>query len=152
MSYVRSNSLSLKYQSCTPLGFKDLGKRKFEFVEKTQFLFYISVEKYFWWTVVKKNLISKVMFLIFSLQILPKYSANKTLNIFLRLHENISNLISGGKLYLKGGKIFQERNKVFATNSNFLIFETWWCKPYFSSAFHGSYEFIGWNIKDPPQE
>ena len=96
-------------------------------------------------------MISKVMFLIFSLQILPKYSANKTLNIFLRLHENISNLISGGKFYLKGGKIFQERNKVFATNSNFLIFETWWCKPYFSSAFHGSYEFIGWNIKDPPQ-
>ena len=36
MNYVRSNSL--KYESCTPLGFKDLGKGKFEFVEKTQFL------------------------------------------------------------------------------------------------------------------
>ena len=35
---VRSNIQSKKYQTFILLGFKDIGIRKFEFVEKTQFL------------------------------------------------------------------------------------------------------------------
>ena len=38
MNFVRSNNLSLKYQKLTPLGCKDIGIIKFEFVAKTQFL------------------------------------------------------------------------------------------------------------------
>ena len=37
---VRSNILNLKYQRITPLGCKDIKIRKFEFVAKTQFLFF----------------------------------------------------------------------------------------------------------------
>ena len=39
MNSVRSNNLSLKYQSFTPSGCKDIGRRKFEFVAKTQILY-----------------------------------------------------------------------------------------------------------------
>ena len=35
----RDDNLGLKNQVCTPLGCKDLGIRKFEFVAETQFLF-----------------------------------------------------------------------------------------------------------------
>ena len=38
MNSVRSKSQRLKYQRFTPHGFKDKEIRKFEFVEKTQFL------------------------------------------------------------------------------------------------------------------
>ena len=38
MTFGRSNNLSLKYQSFTPLGCKDIGLRTFKFVAKTQFL------------------------------------------------------------------------------------------------------------------
>ena len=43
MNYVRSNSLSLKYQGFPLSDCQDIGIRKFEFVAKTQFLcpFYI---------------------------------------------------------------------------------------------------------------
>ena len=41
MNSVRSDNLSLKYQSFTTLGCKDVGVRKFEFVAKTQFLRYL---------------------------------------------------------------------------------------------------------------
>ena len=41
MNSVRSNYLSLKYQSYTPSGCKDIGIRKFESVAKTQFLYYM---------------------------------------------------------------------------------------------------------------
>ena len=37
-NYVRPNNLSLKYQRCTPLGFKYKEIRKFELVVKAQFL------------------------------------------------------------------------------------------------------------------
>ena len=39
MNPDRSNNLSLKYQTFTPSGCKDIGIRKFEFVAKTQFLY-----------------------------------------------------------------------------------------------------------------
>ena len=39
MNSVRLNNLSLKYQSFTTLGCKDIGIRKFEFGAKTQFLY-----------------------------------------------------------------------------------------------------------------
>ena len=39
MNYVRSNSLSLKYQRFPPLGCQDIRIGKFEFVAKTQFLY-----------------------------------------------------------------------------------------------------------------
>ena len=38
MNYVRSNSLSLKYQGFPPSDSQDIGIRKFEFVAKSQFL------------------------------------------------------------------------------------------------------------------
>ena len=37
INYVRSDTLSLKYQRCTPSGCKDVEIRTFEFVAKTQF-------------------------------------------------------------------------------------------------------------------
>jgi len=40
MNSVRSNSLSLKYQGFPPLGCQDIRIRKFEFVAKTQFLYF----------------------------------------------------------------------------------------------------------------
>ena len=40
MNCVKSNYLSLKYQSYTPSGCKDIWIRKFESVAKTQFLYY----------------------------------------------------------------------------------------------------------------
>ena len=43
MNSVRSNNLSLKYQSFTTLGCKDVGVRKFEFVVKTQFLYVVNI-------------------------------------------------------------------------------------------------------------
>ena len=46
MNFVRSNYLSLKYQSYTPSGCKDIGIRKFEFVAITQFLLKIKIRKY----------------------------------------------------------------------------------------------------------
>ena len=42
MNSVRSNNISLKYQSFTALGFKDIGVIKSEFVAKTQFLCILS--------------------------------------------------------------------------------------------------------------
>ena len=39
MNSVRSNNLSLKYQSFTTLGCKDIGIWNLEFVAKTQFLY-----------------------------------------------------------------------------------------------------------------
>ena len=48
MNYVRSNSLSLKYQGFPPSDSQDIGIRKFEFVTKSQFLcltFYKIVNK-----------------------------------------------------------------------------------------------------------
>ena len=47
MNSVRSNNLSLKYQSFTTVGCKDIGIRKFEFVAKTQFL------SVFLWQIIK---------------------------------------------------------------------------------------------------
>ena len=38
MNSARSNNISLKYQKCTALGFKDIGFRKADFMAKTQFL------------------------------------------------------------------------------------------------------------------
>ena len=38
MNAIRSNNVSLKYQRLTPLGCKDIGFTKTEFVAKTQFL------------------------------------------------------------------------------------------------------------------
>ena len=42
MNSVRSNNLSLKYQKFTTSVYKDIGTRKFEFVAKTQFLYFVS--------------------------------------------------------------------------------------------------------------
>ena len=39
MNSVRANSLSLKCQSFTPSGYKDIGIRTFEFVAKSEFLY-----------------------------------------------------------------------------------------------------------------
>ena len=44
MNYVRSNSLSLKYQGFPPSDCQDIGIRKFEFVAKTQFLSSLDLE------------------------------------------------------------------------------------------------------------
>ena len=38
MNSVRSNKSSLKYQKCTPLGYKDIGIRYFELMPKTHFI------------------------------------------------------------------------------------------------------------------
>jgi len=46
MNSVRSNNLSLKYQRFTPTGRKDLGIRKFEFVAKSQFLYFKKMKSY----------------------------------------------------------------------------------------------------------
>ena len=40
MNYVKSNNPSLKYQRVTPSGRRYKGIRKFEFVAKTQFLYW----------------------------------------------------------------------------------------------------------------
>ena len=42
MNYVKSNSISLKYQGFPPSDSQDIGIRKFEFVVKTQFLYIIN--------------------------------------------------------------------------------------------------------------
>ena len=41
MNAIRSNNVSLKYQRLTPLGCKDIGFTKTEFVAKTQFLSFL---------------------------------------------------------------------------------------------------------------
>ena len=41
MNSVRTKNLSLKYNWLTPLGFKDIGNRKFEYVAKTQLLLFL---------------------------------------------------------------------------------------------------------------
>ena len=42
VNYVGPNNLSLKYKRFTPSGYKDIEIRKFEFVTKTQFLWWIT--------------------------------------------------------------------------------------------------------------
>ena len=43
MNSVRANGLSLKCQSFTPSGYKDIGMRTFEFVAKSEFFYAYSV-------------------------------------------------------------------------------------------------------------
>ena len=43
MNSVRLNNVSLKYQRPSPSGCKDIGIRKFEFAEKTQFLCLVTI-------------------------------------------------------------------------------------------------------------
>ena len=67
MNYVRSNSLSLKYQGLPPSGCQDIGINKFEFVAKTQFLYCSKIMP-------GKNMFNWVIFLLICSQVILNFT------------------------------------------------------------------------------